>query len=344
MSVYIIAEAGSNFRMGSRKRDLAMAITLIDVAVDAGADAVKFQTYRPETVYAPDAGEAEYLSKAGLKESIAEIFQDHSMPYDMIPKLAEHCSRNGIDFMSSPFALADAEAVDPFVARHKLASYEISHLRLIEWMARTKKPLIMSTGAAVAADIAWAVELFFGCGGTDLTLLQCTARYPAAIEDLNLNSIPFLRETFGVPVGLSDHSRDPVIGPAGAVALGASVIEKHFTLHNDLPGPDHVFALTPKDLSLMVKTIRKMEQALGESKKTILDAEQELRRFARRSVQAIQNIAEGEPLLEGKNMAILRPGRQNPGVHPKHLAQIEGRLATRNITAGEGVCHGDWRP
>lgn len=340
--VFIIAEAGSNFRMGTPPRDLAMAKALIDVAAEAGADAVKFQTYRPETVYVPNAGEADYLSEAGVKESISDIFRDLSMPYDMIPKLAEYCQARGIEFMSTPFSVADAEAVDPFVTRHKLASYEISHRRLIERLAASGKPLIMSTGAAEEADIEWAVDLFLQSGGKDLTLLQCTAKYPAPLASLNLRAIPWLRERFGVPSGLSDHSRDPMIGPAGAVALGATVIEKHFTLDNRLPGPDHSFALTPDDLKTMVRAIRDMEQAVSQEGKTILADEQELRSFARRSVQAVRAIKKGEPIREGVNVDILRPGKQRQGAHPKFLDDMEGKPATRDIPAGDGVSPGDW--
>jgi len=340
--VFIIAEAGSNFRMGTPPRDLAMAKALIDVAAEAGADAVKFQTYRPETVYVPNAGEADYLSEAGVKESITDIFRDLSMPYDMIPKLAKYCEACGIEFMSTPFSVADAEAVDPFVARHKLASYEISHRRLIERLAATGKPLIMSTGAAEEADIEWAVDLFLQSGGKDLTLLQCTAKYPAPLSSLNLRAIPWLRERFGVSAGLSDHSRDPIIGPAGGVALGATVVEKHFTLHNKLPGPDHSFALTPDDLKTMVRAIRDMEQAVSQEGKTILADEQELRSFARRSVQAVRAIKKGEPIREGVNVDILRPGKQRQGAHPRLLDDMEGKPATRDIPAGDGVEPGDW--
>ena len=218
--VFIIAEAGSNWRMGTPKRDMAMARALIDVAVEAKADAVKFQTYRPETVYVSNAGSSDYLSKAGIKEDIAEIFSDLAMPYEMISELAAYCGKSGIQFMSTPFSAADFAAVDPFVTVHKIASYEISHLRLIELAARSGKPLIMSTGASVEDDIDWAIQTFRANGGTELALLQCTASYPAPMDSLNLRVIPWLAQRFGVFSGLSDHSRDPTIGPVAAVALG----------------------------------------------------------------------------------------------------------------------------
>src|SRR5690242_12380030 len=138
---FIIAEAGSNWRMGTFSRDMKMAKALIDVAADADADAVKFQTYRPETVYVSNPGDSDYLSETGIKESVTEMFKDLSMPYEMIPLLSEHCKKRNIQFMSTPFSIADAKAIDPYVTIHKIASYEISHPRLIEFVAKTGKPL-----------------------------------------------------------------------------------------------------------------------------------------------------------------------------------------------------------
>lgn len=334
---FIIAEAGSNWRSGTPARDMAMAQALIRAAADAGADAVKFQTYRADSVYVPNAGESDYLAHAGIKEPIVKIFEDLAMPYDMLPTLAAFCADCGVQFMSSPFSVTDARAVDPFVRVHKIASYEISHSRLIEFVAKTGKPLILSTGASDEDDVAWALDHFRAHGGKDLTLMQCTARYPAPLDALNLRAITTLRQRFGVRVGLSDHSRDPVTGPAGAVALGASVIEKHFTLHNDLPGPDHAFAITPGELALMVRAIRGVEQALGSGEICVLDQEQELRAFARRGLQAVRDIRKGDALREGVNIAIMRPGKQRPGLHPRHLPEIEGKPATRDIPLGDGI-------
>jgi len=340
--VYIIAEAGSNWRAGTPQRDMRQARALIEVAAGAGADAVKFQTYRAETVYVPNAGDSDYLSGAGIKESIIDIFEDLSMPYEMIPELVKYCEECGIDFMSTPFSIADAEAVDPFVKVHKIASYEISHVRLIEFVARSGKPLILSTGAATNEEIEWAVGYFRERGGKELTLMQCTAKYPAPLSTLNLKAIPGLAERFGVPAGLSDHSRDPLTGPVGAVALGAVAIEKHFTLDNRLPGPDHAFAITPPELKQMVDAIRKMEKALGSGEKVVQDDEIELRHYAQRGVQATREISKSEVLSEGVNIDILRPGRQRRGVHPRRLKEIEGKKAARRIPLGDGIQDGDF--
>ncbi len=342
MGVYVIAEAGSNWRMGTPSRDLAMARALIDVAVAAGADAVKFQTYKPETVYVHNPGKSEYLAKAGIQEDIRDIFQDLSMPYEMIPELATYCSENGIDFMSTPFSIDDAAAIDPYVDVHKLASYEITHAPLIEWLARSNKPLIMSTGGATHADIAWAVQHYNQLSDATLTLMQCTAKYPAPLATLNLRVIPELLRKYGVPVGLSDHSKDPTIGPLGAVALGATVIEKHYTLHNALPGPDHAFAINPDELKLMVSSIRNMEVALGQDTKEVLPAENELRSFAQRAIQATKPIREHDVFALGVNIDVLRPGQQKQGAHPRYLEELEGKQAKRHIAQGEGVTVDDW--
>ena len=340
--VKVIAEAGSNWRMGTEARDYAMAQALIDVAVNAGADAVKFQTYRPETVYVENAGSSNYLSKAGIKDSIRDIFADLAMPYEMIEELANYCVDKGISFMSTPFSTEDFAAIDPHVQAHKIASYEISHPHLLRVAGQSGKPLVLSTGASTESDIAWAVETYHNAGGSELCLLQCTAAYPAPLSEMNLRTIPWLKARFGVACGLSDHSRDPLLAPLAAVGLGATVIEKHFTLDNRLPGPDHSFAITADELRIMVRHIRDAEKCLGSGIKEVLSSEEELGAYARRGIQATLPIAAGEVLHEGGNIAVLRPGNQRLGVHPRYLNDIIGKHATRDIAPGEGLMDGDW--
>ena len=341
-AIFIIAEAGSNWRMGNPKRDMKMAKTLIDIASDANADAVKFQTYRSESVYVPNAGDSDYLSKSGIKESINKIFDDLSMPYEMIPELSEYCNSKNIEFMSTPFSVDDAKEIDPYVNFHKIASYEITHYRLIQFIAKTNKPTFLSTGAATIDEIEWAVNHFYKNGGNNLTLLQTTAKYPAPLESLNIHSMNILKNNFNVPVGLSDHSIDPIIGPVSATALGASVIEKHFTLNKKLPGPDHSFALDPNELKEMIKAIRNCEKCLGTEEKIVQDTEFELRDFAQRSIQCIKNISKGELFLEGENFAILRSGKCNKGIHPKFIEVLEGKISTRSISIGDGILESDY--
>ena len=341
-SVFIIAEVGSNWRMGTPERDMKMAKTLIDIASEAGADAIKFQTYRAHSVYVPNAGNSDYLSNAGIKESINKIFEDLSMPYEMIPKLAKYSKKKNIEFMSTPFSVEDAKAIDPYTNYHKIASYEISHLRLIEYIASTGKPTFLSTGASNKEEIKWALETFFSNGGGKITLLQTTAKYPAPISSLNLKAMIDLKNEFDVDVGLSDHSTDPIIGPVTATALGASVIEKHFTLDKKLPGPDHSFALNPNQLKEMIRSIRDAEKGLGSGEKVVLDEESELRDYAQRTIQCIKPISKGDIFVEGENVNVLRSGKQRKGLHPKFLEKIQGRKSTRNIPIGDGVMEEDY--
>jgi N-acetylneuraminate synthase len=335
--IFVIAEAGSNWKCGAYEEDLKRAHQLIDVAVKAGADAVKFQTYKPETIYVPDAGTSQYLSEHGINENINDIFRHLSMPYEMIPDLAKYCKQKNIMFMSTPFSVLDAKEVDPFVEIHKVASFEINHVRLLEFMSKTKKPILISTGASTMNEIDFAVKLVTDSGNSDIGLLQCTSKYPAPLEALNLNVIPILKQRYNVPVGLSDHSMDPIIGPLVAAGLGATIIEKHFTLDRNLPGPDHPFALIPSELELMIKMIREAQKAKGSGEKKILEEELELRRFATRSLQATKNIKKGETLKEGHNFDVLRPGNRIRGLDARFVLEVNGRKASRDYNIGDGI-------
>lgn len=339
--IFVIAEAGSNWKCGTFVQDLKRAKELIRVASEAGADAVKFQTYRPETVYVPYAGKSKYLSKHGINQNIYDIFEHLSMPYKMIPELAEYCKKCNIMFMSTPFSVADAKEVDTYVSIHKVASYEINHVRLLEFLARTKKPIIISTGASTYDEIDFAVDLVKKNKNCKIALMQCTAKYPAPIESLNLMAIPEIKSRYGFPVGLSDHSTDPIIGPLVAIGIGATIIEKHFTLDRNLPGPDHPFALIPSELKLMVDSIRKAEQARGNGKKQVLKEEKELRHFATRSLQATKDIAKGERFQEGFNFDVLRPGNQKRGSDARFISKIQGKRSRRNIKIGQGILLSD---
>jgi sialic acid synthase SpsE len=342
--VFVIAEAGSNWRMGTPDRDRQMARALIEVAAEAGADAVKFQTYRARDTYVVEAGASDYLAAQGIHRSINEIMADLEMPYELIGEVAAECEHVGIEFMSTPFSVADAAAVDPWVRRHKVASYEINHVRLLQWLAATGKPLIISTGAATEDDIEFSLTTVRDAGARDITMLQCTSSYPAPPDSLNLTVIPWLRQRFGVPVGLSDHSREPIVGPVAAVALGATIIEKHFTIDNRLPGPDHAFALVPEELAAMVRAIRAAEAVRGDGVKVVDVHEQELKRFAVRAIQATRDIEPDELLVDGDNIEVLRPGKRSAGMHPRYLDALQGRRAAHRILAGEGIGPRDVSP
>jgi N-acetylneuraminate synthase len=330
---FIIAEAGSNHN-GS----LEQAKRLIDVAVQAGADAVKFQLFRASKIYNKDAGKSDYLK---LDKPIYDIIAEMEMPYEWLPELADQARRQGIIFLSSVFDEESLEQLDPYVPAYKIASYEMTHIPLLRRIANKGKPVILSTGAANLEEVDESVEAFLDTGNKDLMLMQCTASYPAPLASLNLRAIPTMHEAFHLPVGFSDHSREPLVGPMAAVALGASLVEKHFTLSNQLPGPDHPFSVEPDELRQMVEKIRELEQSLGTGYKTVQTEESELRAFARRSIFAVANIASGEFISPG-NVGVLRSGQLEPGLEPKYYDQIMGKTATRNLASGSPILHSDY--
>jgi len=329
---YVIAEAGSN-----HNGDWSLAEQLIAVAAGAGADAVKFQAFRAERLYPRGAGAAAYLEDS---EDIYDIVARMELPDSWLPELAAETRKHDIDLLISAFDELSAEAVDPFVPAHKLASYELTHEPLLRRLAAFGKPLLVSTGAATLTEIASAVDAARDAGAHDLTLLQCTAAYPARLEAMNVSSIAELGAQFGVAAGLSDHSEDPTIAPVLAIGYGASVIEKHFTLDRDLPGPDHRFALDPEGLGAMVVAIRGAEAARGSGSKAVHADEQELRTFARRSVFAIRDIEEDE-IFDPASIAVLRDGTLGQGLPPARYPSLLSRRAARRIAANTPLQESD---
>jgi N-acetylneuraminate synthase len=321
---FVIAEAGSNHN-GS----LAQAKQLIDVAATAGADAVKFQTFRAAKLYTRRAGTSDYL---GLDRPIYDIIADMEMPYEWIPELAEHCRRKAVQFLSSAFDEESVDRLDPFVTGFKVASYEMTHLPLVRHVAAKGKPMIVSTGTADLGEVATTVAALRAAGNDRLILLQCTASYPAPVASLNLRAMQTFRRTFDVLTGLSDHSADPLVGPMAAAALGASVIEKHFTLSRELEGPDHRFSVEPAELGLMIRKVRDVESALGSGAKDVHPVERELRAFARRSIFATRAIAPGE-IFSRDNVAVLRCGKVAGALPPADYPMLLTRRATRPICA-----------
>ena len=252
---YVIAEAGAN-----HNRDLTMAKQLIDVAAEAGADAVKFQTYTGKDLYSSKTPRFEYLDD---ERSPQELLDAIALPREWQPELAEHAQHRGIVFFSSPF---DREAVDGLVEvgvpALKIASFELVDLPLISYAAQTGIPLILSTGMATYGEIEDALGAAAQTGNDQVALLRCASVYPAEPEIMNLRAMATMRDAFGVPVGLSDHTRGIAVA-AAAAALGAELVEKHFTLSRELDGPDHPFAVEPEELEAMVTGIREAEAALG---------------------------------------------------------------------------------
>jgi N-acetylneuraminate synthase len=321
---FIIAEAGSNHN-GSFEQ----ALRLIDAAAEMGADAVKFQHFKAATLYPRSAGESDYLK---VRRSIYDIIEAMETPDDWIPKLAAHCRTRGLAFLSTPFDEAAVDTLEPYVPAFKVASYEMTHHPLLQRVAATGKPVLMSTGTATLDEVVRAVEVVRAAGNEQLVVLQCTASYPTPPAAVNARALVALRDATGCPVGLSDHSRDPIVAPVVAVALGACVVEKHFTLSNRLPGPDHAFAVEPHELHELVRRVREAELMLGHGRKETLPEEQELRAFARRSIFATRAIRPGEALDAG-NVAVLRCGKLGAGLPPEALPQVLGRKAARGIAA-----------
>jgi N-acetylneuraminate synthase len=325
---FIIAEAGSN-----HNGDLEIAKELIDVAADAGADAVKFQTFRAEDMYVEESGQVDYLED---NRPIYEIIESMEMPYDWIPELYDYCHEKDVLFLSTPFDKRSADELAEYVTAWKIASYTMSHHPFLKHLAGTDKPIIMSTGAHKMNEIEESVDVLQKHGCANLVLLHCIASYPTPLKDINVAVVENLQESFGLNSGLSDHTMDPVTAPSAAVALGAAVIEKHFTLDKGMDGPDHQFALEPDELRNMITAVRKTEEAVGEKEKQILDVEKESYNIARRSIQAAEDIEKGAKLTDD-SVKVLRPGKQESGLHPKYLDDVLDCHASRHISRGEGI-------
>jgi N-acetylneuraminate synthase len=325
---FVIAEAGSN-----HNGDLEIAKELIDVAADAGADAVKFQTFRAEDMYVKESGDVEYLDD---ERPIYEIIESMEMPYEWIPELHDYCYEQGVEFLSTPFDERSAAKLEEYVPAWKIASYTSSHIPFLEHLAGTDKPIIMSTGAHELDEVAESVSALRDAGVSDLIVLQCVAAYPTPISEINVRVTETLQDEFDVLAGLSDHTLDPVTAPSAAVSLGASIVEKHFTLDNSMKGPDHQFALEPDELDRMISAIRDTERALGSGEKRVLDIEEELYEKARRAIHATDDIQEGDEFTS-ENIKILRPGTREAGIDPKFYDEVLGDTASRAVENGDGI-------
>jgi N,N'-diacetyllegionaminate synthase len=320
--VFIIAEAGAN-----HDRKLKQAKQLIDVAVEAGADAVKFQVYSAETLYSRKTPQFSYLKETEGDKSTFDILKSIEIPREWLGELAGYCRERGIIFLATPF---DHEAVDQLdavgVPAYKWASFEIVDLPLLKYAAAKGKPLLLATGMCNLDDIRDALDAVRGAGNGDVILLQCTSLYPTQIDQVNLRMMDTLKEAFSLPVGLSDHSLGITV-PIAAVARGACVIEKHYTLSRKLKGPDHPFALEPDELKQMVKAIRDVEESLGSPVKQMIPEEAEMAKLGRRSIIARVKIPRGTKI--SANMLIIkRPGY---GIRPKFLDDVVGREAKQDI-------------
>jgi len=318
---FVIAEAGSN-----HNGDMETAKSLIDAAADAGADAVKFQTFRADAMYAEQGPDD--------SDQLVEYFESLEMPYDWIPVLAEHCSRNGVEFLSTPFDECSATELAEYVPAFKIASMSLSNHPFLRSLASFDAPLLLSTGGHDLDEIEAAVETLTAADVDAFALLQCVAAYPTPLEQINVRAVETLRETFDCHVGLSDHTLDPTTAPATSVALGGSVVEKHFTLDKSMEGPDHSFALEPDELDAMVDAVRRTEAVLGAAEKRVLDIEQEVVSVAKRGIHVVRNIPADRP-LEAADIAVRRPGGRERGLDPSFYDEVIGRRTSTALNAGE---------
>lgn len=324
---YIIAEAGSN-----HNRDLKLALQLIDIAVEANADAVKFQTFTAETI----ASQADTdLSKInfGSAKSLFELYKNLELPRAWQNELFNYAKEKGIMFLSTPF---DEKAVDELfeigVCAFKIASFELNHFPLLRHVARTGKPVLLSTGMATLAEIEEALLVLNDAGCNKIGLFHCGINYPMNPAEVNLRAMNIMRVAFGCPVGYSDHTLGIEV-PIAVAAREGKLLEKHFTFDRELPGPDHRFALDPEELKTMVSGVRTVENALGVAWKGPTDSELVHKRRGCRSLHAKVDIAMGVEIRE-EMITILRPAA---GLHPRYLFVVSGRKPKRDICAGEPI-------
>lgn len=323
--VIIIAEAGVNHN-GSYE----LAIKMVDEAKRAGADYVKFQTAKPELVISTFAPKAEYQKETtGAAESQLEMCKAIHLPLTDYKPLKEYCDKVGIGFMSTPFDLVSIDVLEPLdMDYYKIPSGEITNLPYLRKIASKHRPVILSTGMCEVEEVEAALQVLEqgGVKRSDIIVLHCNTEYPTPMADVNLRAMDDLRRSLGVEVGYSDHTKGIEV-PIAAVALGATVIEKHFTLDKTMEGPDHKASLEPNELKAMVDAIRNIEQALGDGHKHVSPSERKNMDIARKSIVAARDIRKGEVLTE-ENITTKRPGN---GISPMRWDSVIGTTAIRDF-------------
>ena len=329
MSVLVIAEAGVN-----HNGDLEIAKTLIDVAADAKADIVKFQTFNADQQVTKSASKAEYQKiTTNINESQHSMLKNLELGVEMHSELINHCKKRSIEFISTAFDIQSVNLLQSLGQRlFKIPSGEITNLPYLEHIGKIGKPIILSTGMSTLNEIKTALEILQKAGTSKslITVLHCTTSYPVPISDVNLLAMKTIKDEFEVEVGYSDHTLGIEI-PIAAVALGASVIEKHFTLDRNLPGPDHQASLEPNELQEMIRTIRNVEQAMGDGIKEVMPSEAENRDIVRKSLVAIKRIKKGE-IFTSENLSTKRPGN---GISPLSWNLIIGKSSKNNYEIDE---------
>lgn len=329
MGVFIIAEAGVN-----HNGDIALAKKLVEEAKRAGADCVKFQTFRAEALVTGDAKKAEYQKKqTGASQSQFEMLKKLELSKEEFLELKAYCDECEIEFLSTAFDMESLDFLESLAPScYKIPSGEITNYPYLVAIAKTGRPVILSTGMCEMEEVEAAVSTLREHGAGAITILHCTTEYPAPLADVNLKAMNTLGEYFKVPVGYSDHTEGIEI-PVAAVAMGAQVIEKHFTLDKNMEGPDHKASLTPVELSEMVQAIRNVEQALGSSEKIVTKREKANRMVARKSIVAAQPIVKGE-VFSSENLTVKRPA---DGISPMRWTEVIGKVADRDYQKDERI-------
>lgn len=328
MSVFIIAEAGVNHN-GS----FELACKLVDKAIEAGVDCVKFQTFKASNLVAHDAQKAEYQKRTTENSTQEEMLKKLELSFDEFIQLKDYCDKKEICFLSTPFDFDSIELLNsinmPF---WKIPSGEVTNYPYLVALAKTQKPIVMSTGMCEMQEIRDAIQVLKENGTSEIRLLHCNTEYPTPFEDVNLNAMKTMRDTFGLEVGYSDHTRGIEV-PIAAVALGATIIEKHFTLDRNMEGPDHKASLEPNELKEMVTSIRNIEKALGSSEKKVSESEKKNIVVARKSIVAKKSIKKDE-LFTVDNLTVKRPGN---GISPMKWNELIGKKASRDYEEDEQI-------
>ena len=332
--IQIIAEAGVN-----HNGELEKALKLIDIAADSGADIVKFQTFNAEKVVSLKAKKAKYQHNLTSGESQFSLLKKLEIPLEWYPKLVLRCKQKRIEFLSTGFDEESINFLDtinmPFF---KIPSGEITNKPLLEFISKKGKEIVLSTGMSTINEIEDAISIFLSNGIKNdmITILHCNTEYPSPYEDINLNVISSLKKSFNVKVGYSDHSKGIEVSIAAA-ALGSKIIEKHFTINNNLDGPDHKASLEPEELKKMIKSIRNIELALGSNIKKVTMSEKKNINVVRKSIHLQKPILKGEKILRN-HLIMLRPGN---GISPMEIDTIIGKKAIHNLKNGHKLNYYD---
>lgn len=326
---FIIAEAGVN-----HNGDLDLARKLVDVAADAGADAVKFQTFSADRLVTMDAPQAEYqIRNTGKDEGQYAMLKRLELSSNAHQELMNHCAERGILFLSTPFDEESADFLEQLgLPAFKIPSGEITNTPFLQHVARKGRPMIVSTGMSTLEEVRQAVAAIRATGNPPLALLHCVSNYPADPRDVNLRAMATMQDALGVPVGYSDHTMGQEVALA-AVALGACVLEKHFTLDRNLPGPDHKASLEPDEFIALIRRVRTIEEALGDGGKRCMPSEEGTKRVARKSLFAAMDVPAGTP-LEYAHLAVRRPG---DGLAPTEQDKLLGKVLVSDLKAGSKI-------